>query len=270
MVYSKRFSKASDADSARPTDQPQRTEMDSNKHFDSLLRSWEFDPNALAVRLVKGQDGRDVIQMRVDLGILQLETQGRPDATTPGGFPTFLDALLDAERQDAEFVMNEEQCFEADREFIQYYHRRMAWLRLTHYHRAVEDADHTLALMDVCHDHSPDEDWTMSHEQYRPFVIFHRTQAAALAQLGDHGAEQAVVEIQRGLDAMREVFTEHDADDQFDDDEMVTKLVELRDSLRAEYDVSDTLQERLAEAVASEQYELAARLRDELAKRADN
>ncbi len=68
------------------------------------------------------------------------------------------------------------------------------------------------------------------------------------------------------MDAIREVFVEHDCEDQFDGDEMVTRLKELRDSLRKEYDVGPTLQERLAEAVALEQYELAARLRDELAQ----
>ncbi len=48
--------------------------MSSEKNFDALLREWNFDPHSLSVRLVKGEDGRDVIQVRVDLGILQLET----------------------------------------------------------------------------------------------------------------------------------------------------------------------------------------------------
>ena len=71
-----------------------------------------------------------------------------------------------------------EQCREADREFVQYYHRRLCWLAMREFSKAMHDADHTLLLMDFCRDHSPDEEWTMSHEQYRPFVLFHRTQAA--------------------------------------------------------------------------------------------
>ncbi len=43
--------------------------------------------------------------------------------------------------------------------------------------------------------------------------------------------------------------------------------MEMRESLRKEYKVGKTLDERLADAVASEQYELAAQLRDELARR---
>ncbi|MCU0707049.1 MAG: UvrB/UvrC motif-containing protein [Pirellula sp.] len=244
--------------------------MSSSKGLDEVLQDWAFDPHSLSVRLVKGDDGRDVIQMRVDLGILQMETQGRPDGQTLQGHPTFLDWMLEIEKQNADFVMDEDQCFEADREFVQYYHRRISWLRLQHYHRAVEDADHTLSLMDVCRDHSPDEEWTMSHEQYRPFVLFHRTQAAALAALDEADAEHAIAEINRGLEQMREVFVEHEAEDEFDEDEMVQQLGKLRDSLREEYEVGPSLQERLAEAVRSEQYELAAMLRDELARRQEH
>lgn len=244
--------------------------MSSSKGLDEILQDWAFDPHSLSVRLVKGDDGRDVIQMRVDLGVLQMETQGRPDGQQIEGFPTFLDRMLDIEKKDADFVMDEDQCFEADREFVQFYHRRISWLRLQHYHRAVEDAEHTLSLMDVCRDHSPDEDWTMSHEQYRPFVLFHRTQAAALAALDEADAEAAITEITKGLDQMREVFVEHEAEDEFDEDEMVQQLVKLKDSLREEYEVGPSLQERLAEAVKSEQYELAALLRDELARRQEH
>jgi len=246
-----------------------KVEMSSYKGLDGVLQNWEFDPHSLSVRLVKGDDGRDVIQMRVDLGVLQMETQGRPDGLTPDGFSTFLDSMLDIEKRDQDFVMDEDQCFEADREFVQFYHRRISWLRLQHYHRAVEDADHTLSLMDVCRDHSPEEEWTMSHEQYRPFVLFHRTQASALAALEESNAEVAISEINTGLAQMRSVFEEHEAEEDFEQDEMVLQLSKLRDSLKEEY-VGSTLQERLANAVQSEQYELAAKLRDELARRQEN
>jgi len=241
--------------------------MDSSKGLDELLREWKFDPHGLSVRLVKGADGRDVIQMRVDLGVLQMETQGRPDGEQVEGYATFLDRILELEKQDPDFVLDDDQCFEADREFVQFYHRRISWLQLQHYHRAVEDAEHTLSLMDLCRDHSPDDEWTMSHEQYRPFVMFHRTQASALAALDEVDAEKAILFLDKGLEEIRAVFVEHEAEEEFDDDEMVVKLMRMRDSLREEYHLGPSLQEQLIEAVKSEQYELAAQLRDELARR---
>ncbi len=62
---------------------------------------------------------------------------------------------------------------------------------------------------------------------------------------------------------MREVFIEHEAEEAFDEDEMVVQLIEFRESLRTDYSVGRTLSEQLADAVAREQYELAAQLRDQ-------
>ncbi len=238
------------------------------KHIDHILRKWLYDPTSVSVRVCQGSDGREILQMRVDMGLLQLEVEGRPDGSRPHGFDTYFDYLLGRVMHEGDdFTLSEEQCVEIDREFVQFYHRRVCWLKLQQYREAVEDADHTLSLMDFCLRHAPDETWMMSHEQYRPFVLFHRIQAASLAELGEGGPEAAVQEINRGLDRVRQLFDSHNLEDRFDDDELVKRLVRLRESLREEYSVGRTLQERLADAVASEQYELAARLRDELARR---
>jgi hypothetical protein len=242
--------------------------MDEAKHIDRLLRDWPYDPDAVSVRIVDGVDKREVIQMRVEMGILQLETEGRPDGSSPEGTESYLDHLVGQEvEKGADFELSTEECMECDREFVQFYHRRVCWLALQRYERAVMDADHTLGLMDFCRRHSPDEDWTLSHEQYRPFVLYHRIQANAMAKIVDDNAEAAVQSINAGLKQLANVFEEHEVEEHFDDDELVTRLVELREQLRSQFDVGQTLQERLADAVATEHYELAARLRDELAKR---
>jgi len=241
--------------------------MKRQMHLDDLLSKWVFDPSTLNVRLVKGKDGRDVIQMRVDMGVLQLETTGRPDGELAHDHETVLEFLQNESLEDAERTLTEDECMEVDREFMQFYHRRICWLRLQYYHRAVMDADHTLRLMDVSEKMNPEEEWAGTHEQYRPFVLFHRTQADALGALEENTAEQAIQAINTGLDTIRAFFEKHDADEHFDSDELVVRLVELRESLRSEYAVGQTLKEKLAEAVAGEQYELAAQLRDELTRR---
>ena len=48
--------------------------------------------------------------------------------------------------------------------------------------------------------------------------------------------------------------------------ELVGQLAVMKESLREEYRVGKTLAEQLADAVAAEEYERAARLRDEIAK----
>lgn len=242
--------------------------MAKRQNIDSILKDWNYEPGEVAARVVRGGDGREVLQMRIDMGLLQLEVAGRPDGTRPGGAETYFDYLLALAVHDGEdFVLSEEQCNEADREFVQYYQRRICWLALRDFRRAVRDADHSLAFMDFVRQHSPSEEWTMSHEQYRPFILFHRTQAASLAELEDSTPEAAIEQINLGLNRIREFYVDVDAEERYDDDELVERLNQLRESLRDHYHIGRTLREQLDDAVASEQYELAARLRDEIARR---
>ena len=240
--------------------------MSDFDHIDSLLGDWPYDPETVNVRTVKGDDGREVVQMRIDLGVLQLEFDGRPDGTRPFGFDTYLDFLVGESINSDDFKLNEEQCEEVDREFIQYYHRRVCWLKIQRYDLAVRDADHTLALMDFCTGHGPDEQWSMSHEQFRPFVLFHRTQAAGLHAVEESDPESAIIQLNEGLEKLRNLFLDNELEEYYEENELVVRLTEFRESLRDQFNVGQTLHERLAEAVATEQYELAAELRDRITK----
>lgn len=242
--------------------------------IDDILNQWPFDPMNLNVRMFETRQ-RTVLQMRIDMGILQMEIDGRPDGYNPYGAKSYYDFLkAQSEKSGADgFQLDEEHCLEIDREFVQFYHRRVCWLQLKEYQNAVRDADHTLGLMDFCKVHSPDEEWTFSHERYRPFVIYHRTQAAALGfmedgqDVGNVNPEKAIEEINRGLERLKLLFIEHEAEDQYEEDELVLRLMEFQNSIRENYDVGLTLKERLDKAIAEEDYEKAARLRDEVERK---
>ncbi len=237
------------------------------KDIDRLLADWPYRQNEVIARLVRAGDGREVLQLRVDMGVLQMEVENRPDGTRPHGADTYYDYLVGQALHDPDFQLTPEQCLDADREFVQYYHRRICWLALREYRRAVRDADHSLRFMDFARDHSPNEEWTLSHEQYRPYVLFHRIQASSLAELEDNGPESAIAELNKGLARFRAMYADEETTERYDDDELVARLNELKESLREHYQLGRTLDERLADAVAAEEYELAAQLRDELAKR---
>ena len=240
-----------------------------NEHhdIDFVLSQWPFKPGVIAARLIRAGDGRELVQMRIEMGLLQMETTGRPDGEHPGGVDNSLDWLRELARVQGEaFVMNEEQCMEIDREFVQFYHRRICYLALRQFVRAIADAEYTLQLMDFVAMYSPNPQWALSHEQYRPFVLFHRIQAAAMLAVEQHNAAVAIETINHGLTEMREVFTKFGAEEQFDGDELVGQLAVMKESLREEFRVGKTLAEQLADAVAAEEYERAARLRDEIAK----
>jgi hypothetical protein len=240
---------------------------DCPQHLDHILSEWPYEFGQASARLIQGSDGRDIVQLRVDLGILQMEATGRPDGIRPGGCDTYYDHLLSLAFQEGpDFALDEERCLQIDREFTQFFHRRIAWLALRAFGRAVTDADHTLALMDFSSAHAPDTEWAEMHEQYRPFVLFHRVQAAALVELEGNQAAAAVAAIDGGLEKLRHVFNEHGAGDEFDESQLASKLRELKQSIADHFVLRPTLAQQLADAIASEQYELAARLRDKLGR----
>lgn len=243
-----------------------------NQDIDSVLEDWEYKPGTVQARLVTTRSGREVIQMRVELGLLQLETTGRPDGARPHGQRTYLDHLQKvarkaAARGDGPVVLAEEQCQEADREFIQFYHRRICWLALRQYAKAMRDADHTLAFMDFVKEHSPAADYTEAHEQYRGFVVFQRTQAASALQVEENHPEQAIEEVRQGMERLRAFLVERGQEEQLDEDAMIQHLRRIETALREQFHIGATLQEQLEEAVAREDYERAAKLRDALKKR---
>ena len=235
--------------------------------IDRILLGWAFKPGTIAARLVRANDGREVLQMRVEMGLLQMETDNRPDGERPSGMGTYLEYLVNSALYEGDkFELTEEDGIEVDREFLQFHHRRICWLALRKFRKAVEDADHTLMLMDFCAAHAADEEWVISHEQYRPFVLFQRSQAAALASLEETGPECAIEELDSGLAQLQELFDNLDIEGDFEEDDMAAQLLDLKDWIRRQYKIKRTLSEQLAEAVASEEYERAASLRDMIAR----
>ena len=62
-----------------------------NFDISPLLNEWEYQPGQIGVRQFKGKDGIQKIQLRVDLGILQMNAHGRPDGKTPNGHESLLE-----------------------------------------------------------------------------------------------------------------------------------------------------------------------------------
>jgi hypothetical protein len=248
------------------------------RDIDEALQGWPYnpDPGEVVAREVRARDGRSVLQIRVDLGLLQLEVEGRPDGVRPHGFASFLDYLRHragargSASRGSSWTMSAEQCAEADREFAQFYHRRVAWLTLQRYDKALRDADHSLALMDFVREHSGNADYVTSHERFRGLVVFHRTQAAAALAIERSKPDEAIDAVREGMDRLVEHQQawnlEADREDS-PNETLIEQLRVLEREIRKTYSVEKTLREQLDEAVADEDYELAARLRDQIKAR---
>jgi hypothetical protein len=56
-----------------------------------MLADWPFRPDETLARLIEGLDGEPRLQLRVELGILQLHVDGRPDGEEPYGHGSLLE-----------------------------------------------------------------------------------------------------------------------------------------------------------------------------------
>src|SRR5690606_4336837 len=89
--------------------------MARRNDIDPVLREWAYEPGEISARIVKATDGRQVVQMRIEMGLLQMELEGRPDGERPEGFPSLLDYLQNRAMLDGtEWVLDEDECLAVD------------------------------------------------------------------------------------------------------------------------------------------------------------
>ena len=228
-----------------------------NPDMSDLLRNWPHEPGELDVRVVKGNDGRRLIQVRVLMGILQFETIGRPD-----GQKSLLGALSKELAQQGQGTLNEQQAAVLREEAALYHHRYVALLKLEDYEGVVQDTAHNLEIFDLCRNHAMKDTDREVLEQFRAQVIATRARAEAAAAVRDGHAKAALMSIER---AIGEIRARCIASDGVDPPE-INLLQGMRDVLVPKLPSSQRheLEQRLSAALQAENYELAALLRDEL------
>ncbi|MDA0745998.1 MAG: UvrB/UvrC motif-containing protein [bacterium] len=243
------------------------------KDIQPLLDNWPYDPEKLCVRRIKGADGREKIQLRIEMGILQMEISGRPDGRRPYGHESLLSYYQEksrsAERDEngkSPFSLDTETCMALQMEALQYYHRRISFLELGEYQCAQADAKRNLELFDFVKEYADDDEDRLAMEQYRPFVIGHRVRAAVLEMLEQEEFDLALSEIDRGVNQIQEFLGEFDRQELVDENEEIAFLKEWADEIRKDRPKSllQDLKEQLSDAVAIEDFERAAELRDRL------
>lgn len=238
-----------------------------------LLREWPYEPGQLSVRMIQGDDGRPKLQLRIDLGILQMELSGRPDGTRPEGSESLLelcenmlDEHLGTGGEPEDFTIDDDTCRKLREEAVQYYHRYVALFVLEEFDLVVRDTARNLRLMDFCHEYAASDDDRETLQSFRPYVLMMRARALSGAAVEDNEPKAALLAIDEGIDAIREHFTQADDPEGFESSGEAQLLRGMRDALAPKLPVSAKaeLQSRLSQALQSENYELAAILRDEL------
>ena len=176
--------------------------------LNSLLKDWPHESGAIKVRKVSGLDGREKLQLRIDLGLLQMEMEGRPDGQRPHNCESYLvyhqrRAVRAAERGE-EYELTPEQCGELQQEGIQYYHRYLSLFQIDEFEGVIRDTQRNLDLFTFVDEHSEREDLVWSFQQFRPYVLMMNTRARVSILLADGKFGEAIREIEKGRERISE------------------------------------------------------------------
>jgi hypothetical protein len=228
-----------------------------------ILADWPFEPGSFDVRLIEADDGRPLLQVRIDLGLVQMELHDRPDGTRPNGHASVLGGCRAQFTNDpSTFAIDEATAQALHQEALQVVTRCRALFMLGNSERVMHDADEILQRLELCRTYAQASDDTTRFEALRPQAITMRSRAAAeLAMAADNStaARQALTSGLHDLEACLDATAfKHGPEVQLLQGMHALLVPRLPSSQRVE------LQARLATALRHEHYELAAILRDEL------
>jgi hypothetical protein len=237
------------------------------------LRGWSFEPGQVNVRLIRGNDGKPKLQLRLDLGLLQMELEGRPDGKRPHRSPTelaFHQKKLEAYRKrkgsDEGFALTPTDCQALREESAMFYHRYLSLFVLEQYEAVIRDTQHNLDVLEMCGRYGKSDYDRMCLEQYRPYILMMNMRAKASQALKAGYVQTAAAYLRGGVRQIAHLAPrEHRREFLRSCNEariLLDMLRQIRRQLPA--DPREALRRRMAQAVKAERYEEAARLRDEL------
>jgi hypothetical protein len=249
-----------------------------NLDLNELIGDWDASGEEVCARLIRGEDGVEVVQLRVDLGILQMSLDGRPDGSRYRGLPSVYDYVQHEKRIGCDLPA--EDWRELHRELQQYNYRRLALSSLVeeslqekdfargraHLKRTLRDIDRCIGILHKLRE--SDEEWDSPLAILEPTLIFNRARLLTRLRAAEQRYDEAIEEAERGMRALQAALAEIGyEEDQREQNPAVAYLSQMGRRLREQHGITLTLQEQLDDAVEREDFEAAARLRDELGRR---
>jgi len=245
-----------------------------NFDISHLLEQWEYQPGQVAVRKFKGRDGVEKIQLRVDLGLLQMNAQGRPDGKRPYGHESLFEhyqSRLEKHREandgnDEGFTLRAEDCARIQQETIQYHHRYICLFQMEDYAGVIRDTDRNVEVFDFVEEYAESDDLSWSLQQFRPQLLMMQVRAKGALALRDDKHDQAIEVIDAGLEELRQFYRKHGRHDLLEQSSEIHSLEAWLHDVQSKRPLSERekLLNDLDDAVRREDYEKAARVRDAL------
>ena len=253
----------------------------------SILDGWDYEPGKISVRKIIGRDGREKIQTRIDLGVLQLEGDGRPDGKRPHGCESLLEYQesrlgkhLASGGTDDEFVLTPEECRDLRHEAYLYYQRYLSQFVLEEFEAVDRDTERNLRVIDFCERYGATPFDRTALSAQRAYVLMMNCRSRVYEAMQQNAFDSALRRVEEGIADIHDLPTETEAihageTEEEDSPELNNHETELRVLLQLRRDVLQRmpadamprLQWELQAALEREDYEKAAQLRDQLATR---
>lgn len=241
-----------------------------NLDLNDLLKDWPHEPGQVKVRKIIGSDGKEKLQLRIDLGLIQMDVNGRPDGQRPHGFESLLtyhqQRAREGQKRGESYKISGEEIIDLQQEGIQYYHRYISMFQISDYIGVIRDTQRNLDLFSFVADHAENDEAAWPIEQFRPYVTMMNTRAKASIEIerGDFAA--AVQEIEKGRDAIADIYQRIGNPEMTGKSPEIAFLEEWLEEVRAKRPLTklETMQREMENAVGREAYERAAELRDQI------
>ena len=236
-----------------------------------LLAGWPYDEEANA-RVVVGNDGREILQVRTPMGVEQYELQGRPDGQEPYGCESALDYHLQRKKEAEEageldaFSLNEAECGELFHEGTLYYFRYLHLFQLRAWAYVARDTRRNLRLFDFVHYQAEREEDRQHLEKWRPYILRMNGIARAMLAAEKEKVDEALRVLEECVDSVQSLASLDDETFQFERERSLAALGELVKQLRKARPLSEEerLEGELQDAIKTQEFERAAVLRDRL------
>lgn len=244
--------------------------------MNKLLRDWPYDPEN-AIRVLHEDNGREVLQLRIDQGgfqgILQMYLDGRPDGRRPHNMEFFLDfhkarlgTHTDENGSDQGFALDHEACSELFDESSRVYQRYIFLLQLQDYPRVIRDTARNMNLFRFVNRYGEKQKDRQNLEKWWPYIIRIHAEARALQAMESKNYDEAVGAVRTARTAIEKLNDVNAEEFYYERGRSIQELAELEDAIvkRKPPGPKERLQRELAKAVDSEEFERAAALRDRL------
>jgi len=236
-----------------------------------ILKCWPYDPEHDA-RIVPGDDGVEVLQVRTPAGIEQYELDGRPDGVRPHGKDSALDYYLErlegakAAGGAAEFELGIAACSELFNEGTLFYFRYVKLFQLQDWPRTIRDTARNLRVFDLVHRYAQREEDQQFLEKWRPYVLRVHASASAMLAVEKHAYDQALRVTHAAISQIEALSDLDDDTFRFERERSIDGLRDLEAQIEKKRPLSplEQLERELRQAIEKQEFERAALLRDRI------